>query len=98
MAMASSIAAGRGFLHWTAPRPARVLFVDGEMSRRLMKVRLADAARRLGQIPDTLSVVCRDDVGDMPPLNTTGGQAYIDNIIERLGGVDLVIFDNVQSL
>ncbi len=34
----------------------------------------------------------------MPPLNTPEGQAFIDAIIERIGGVDLVIFDNVMSL
>jgi RecA-family ATPase len=30
---------GSGFLHWRGVRPARVLFIDGEMSRRLLQQR-----------------------------------------------------------
>ncbi len=48
MATAFHMAAGIDFLHWKTIRAARVLFIDGEMSRRLFKKRLADAARRLG--------------------------------------------------
>ena len=98
MALAFAMAAGRSFLHWQASRAARILFVDGEMSRRLMKVRLTDAARRQGEIPDSFFVLCRDDVAAMPPLNTVEGQAFIDGTVEQLGGVDLIIFDNVMSL
>jgi hypothetical protein len=96
--IAFSIASGRGFLHWTVSRSGRVLFIDGEMSRRLLKMRLADAARRLGEIPEGLFILCRDDIEDMPPLNTAAGQGYIDRLIEQIGGVDLIVFDNVMSL
>jgi hypothetical protein len=34
----------------------------------------------------------------MPPLNTLEGQRYIDRQIEKLGGIDFIIFDNVQAL
>lgn len=98
MAIAFSVADGSNFLHWTSQRPARVLYIDGEMSRRLVKVRLADAARRLGRIPDGLFVLCRDDIEDLPPLNTPQGQSFIDGVTEELGGVDLLVFDNVMSL
>jgi hypothetical protein len=98
MAMGISMAAGVDFLHWRARRCARVLFIDGEMSRRLIRARLADAVRRLGQTPESFFVLCRDDVPDMPPLNTPEGQSYIDRTIEHVGGVDFIIFDNVMSL
>jgi hypothetical protein len=90
--------AGGDFLHWKAVRPARVLFVDGEMPRRLVKTRIADAARRLGTNPTNLYVLCRDDIDEMCPLNTAKGQAFIERIIKKIGGVDFIIFDNVQSL
>src|SRR5579864_1865914 len=71
LAMAFAMAAGRGFLHWRgAGRPMRVLYVDGEMSRRLVKARVADAVRREGGVvPAMLYLVCRDDIEHMPPLN-----------------------------
>jgi hypothetical protein len=98
LALAFAIALGHDFLHWRADREARVLYIDGEMSKRLMKARLADAARRAGAVPDNLFVLCRDDLQHMAPLNTPEGQQLIEELIEKVGGVDLVIFDNVQSL
>jgi hypothetical protein len=54
LAIAFGLADGSGFLHWRGMRSARVLFIDGEMSRRLMRSRIADAARRHGSIPEIL--------------------------------------------
>ena len=98
LAVALAMAVGCSFLHWTARRPARILYVDGEMSRRLLKARLADAARRQGAAPKTLNILSRDDIEEMPPLNTPQGQAFIETFIKRIGGADFVIFDNIQSL
>lgn len=99
LALAAAIAAGRDFLHWQGSgKPQRVLYVDGEMSRRLMRGRLRDAVRRQGCQAATLFVLSREDFSDMPPLNTEAGQQFVDRVIKALGGVDLVIFDNIQSL
>jgi AAA domain/Primase C terminal 2 (PriCT-2) len=99
MALSFNIAKGEGFLHWSGSgTPHRVLFIDGEMSRRLMQRRLSDAVRRAGAIPETLFVLNREEFPDMPPLNTEAGQRYIDGVIENLGGIDFVVFDNIQSL
>ena len=98
LALAFAMALGRDFLHWKSGRPCRVLYIDGEMSRRLMKTRLADAIRRAGAVPETLFAVSRDDLPDMPPLNTAEGQRFVDDLIEKIGGADFVFFDNVQSL
>jgi RecA-family ATPase len=97
LGLGSSIASGTGFLHWAPTRLANVLFIDGEMSRRLVKVRIDDAVRRIGQIPKNLSVLCRDDIEEMPPLDTEKGQEFIDSVIEQ-AGAELVIFDNIQAL
>jgi hypothetical protein len=99
MAMSAAAAGGRDFLHWRSPgRLIRVLYVDGEMSARLMKSRREDAERRLGVELDTLFVLNREDFDDLPPLNTENGQRYIDRIINITGGVDLAVFDNIHAL
>ena len=99
LACAVAVADGKDFLHWRGRgRPARVLYIDGEMPRRLMKQRLIDAVRRHGAIPETLFPFSREDFPDMPPLDSEAGQKYIDDIIELIGGVDLIVFDNIQSL
>jgi hypothetical protein len=67
LAMAASTAAGREFLHWNGRRPARVLFVDGEMSRRLLRQRLVDEAHRLGVAPDGLHILSHDDIENFAP-------------------------------
>ena len=100
LAIAAFGAVGRDFLHWRGSgKPRRWLYVDGEMSERLMHDRLKDAVRRLlGEIPDTLFILSRQDFPEMPPLNTEEGQKSIDHFIAAVGGVDGVIFDNIQAL
>jgi AAA domain len=92
------VAAGTGFLHWRGIRPARVMFIDGEMSRRLLRARLADEASRLGLCPARMHALSHEDVENFGPLNTPQGQAFINGEIARIGGVDLILFDNVMSL
>ena len=53
LALGIAIASNAGFLHWAAgSKAARVLYVDGEMSRGLMKRRLHDEVRRSGLRPE----------------------------------------------
>lgn len=99
LALGMAIAAGGGFLHWRPGEgPRRVLFVDGEMSSRLMRRRLEDTARRLGDTPADFFVLNRELHPDMPPLDTAEGQKFIEDVIAAVGGVDLIEFDNVQAL
>jgi hypothetical protein len=100
MGMSLAIAAGDGFLHWRRSEgPRKVLFIDGEMPKRLLKRRLEDAVHRHGSAPDTFFVLSRDDFpDDMPPLNTEAGQKFVDRFIEAIAGVDFIIFDNIQAL
>ena len=37
-------------------------------------------------------------LGTLAPLNTEQGRNFVHALIAALGGVDLVIFDNVMSL
>jgi hypothetical protein len=98
MALAAHAAAGENFLHWRARRPARVLYIDGEMSRPLFKRRIEDVTRRLGCRPDTLFCVNSEDLKNFPPLNTPEGRNYLDARLNEIGGVDFIGFDNVMAL
>lgn len=109
-AMACGIASGSGFLHWRSGRPARVLYIDGEMPADLIKSRSLDALRRTDKpLPaGNLLIYARDTeeefakqfpaLGMIAPLNTEAGQNFVLALIDALGGVDVAIFDNVMSL
>jgi hypothetical protein len=90
--------AGKIFLHWKSRRASKVLYIDGEMSRRLLKQRLTDETRRIGDAPDGFHTFSHEDVEGFKPLNTLTGQSTVLQVIERIGGVDLVIFDSVMCL
>jgi AAA domain len=93
-------AANCGFLNWSTRRPARILYIDGEMSRRLLKQRLADEVARLDcPPPDTFFALSREDLPGLQPLNTVAGQKTIEAVIrEYCGGIDAIIFDNIMAL
>ena len=98
LAAAFAMADGKQFLHWKPGRKCRVLYVDGEISRREMKRRVRDAARRANAEPEGLIILCREDFQDMPPLNTRPGQKWLDAFIEDHGPFDFIFFDNIQAL
>jgi hypothetical protein len=99
MAMGMAISLGSSFLHWKGcGRARKVLFIDGEMSKRQLKKRLNDAIGRAGFFPDTFYVLSAEDANVPLLLDTAEGQQLIDHHIERLGGVDLIIFDNINCL
>jgi hypothetical protein len=108
--LACGLASGGGFLHWRCTRPARVLYIDGEMPDELIRQRAIDALRRAGIVPKPgyLTIYARDaegdfvtrfpDLGPMPPLNTPVGHQWMLALIASIGDVDVVFFDNVMSL
>jgi hypothetical protein len=105
MTVAAHVALGRNFLHWRVERPARMLYLDGEMPEGLMQDRINDLARRLDLSPEdddlmdqNLIIVSRENNPDMPPLNTIEGQRFTEAIITKLGPFDGAIFDNIQAL
>jgi AAA domain len=93
-----AVAAGMDFLHWRGRRTSKVLYVDGEMSRRLLKQRILDAARRLGAEPSGFHALSHEDFSNFQPLNTQEGQEQIESIFTEIGPVDLVMFDSVMCL
>src|SRR5262249_39759250 len=97
MALSMAMAAGHAFLHWQAPHAVRVLYIDGEMSSRLLKQRLMDEVLRLGVLPDTFFALSWEDIPDFQPLNTPAGKTAIEAIIRHVRP-DVIIFDNVMAL
>lgn len=98
LALGMRIAAGQDFLHWQARRTARVLYIDGEMSRRLLRERVLDEERRVGASPKTFFALSHEDIKGFKPLNTIEGQEWMNALIKKLGGIDLVIADNIMCL
>ena len=97
LAISQHMAAGLSFLHWRAHRPVKVLYIDGEMARRLLKERIfAEEQRHTGSL-DNLYVLSREDVESFQPLNTPAGQAWLLKLIKHLG-IEFVVFDNIMSL
>lgn len=83
IALGMRVAAGAGFLHWLGRRKARVLYIDGEMSRRLLRQRVLDEAERLGSSPSTFFALSHEDIPNFRPLNTPEGQALINALIKK---------------
>ena len=93
LAIAVHCGAGLEFLRWRCHRRARVLFIDGEMSRRLLKRRIHEAVTRLGVRPEGALFLSREDIEGFP-----AGILWLLQFVADLGGIDLIIFDNVMAL
>ncbi len=103
MAASGHIGAGKTFLHWHCPRPRQILYIDGEMSCRLFRDRIADMTRRLGGPPPGAYFFNKADMPGFAPLNTRDGQVAVWALIgevERRSGqkLDAVIFDSIMAL
>jgi hypothetical protein len=98
MAIAMHCGAGLDFLRWRCHRRTRVLYIDGEMSRRLLKRRINEAEVRLGATSLGARFLSKEDIEDFPPLNTPTGLAFLTHLIDSFGGIDLIIFDNIMAL
>jgi hypothetical protein len=97
-AMSGASAKGAAFLNWEAGRPARVMFIDGELPVETFKERMQLVADRYGRdIP--FFGYNREDLGfdGMPPLNTPLGQEWLRREIEAIKP-DLIIFDSIMCL
>jgi AAA domain len=96
--MGRSMSAAKPFLRWAGRRQARILYVDGEMSSRLLKTRLIDEKARSGFAAPTFYALSIQDIPNFEPLSTPTGQTQMNAVIEHIGGIDGAIFDNNMSL
>jgi putative DNA primase/helicase len=96
LGIAYAVATGGSFLKWQAPKPRRVLLVDGEMPASALRERLQGFAAAGGQAPDLLEVLAGDLIdGGVGNLAMGEVQAEVEALLD---GVDLLILDNLASL
>jgi len=92
LGIAWAVASGGSFLNWTASRPRRVLYIDGEMAA----VDLRERLRLLGSAPETLQFLIADlSTHSLPDLGYYEGQSRLQQI---WGDPELVVLDNLSSL
>jgi hypothetical protein len=53
---------------------------------------------RLGLAPDNFFAMSHEDIPNFQPLNTPAGRAAVELVVTRIGGVDLIVFDNCMCL
>lgn len=100
MGLSDAAASGGEFLRWKAPKPRRVLYVDGEMPAELMKDRaLSLMAAALYRPPDEeffrlLAIDCQP-LGTSLNLARPEHQAAVE---EKLDGAELLVLDNLSTL
>ncbi len=95
--LAIAVSSGGKFLHWTAPKPRGVLYVDGEMPAVSLRERLSRIIDSSDIEPSApLNIIAPDlqSLG-MPNLATLEGQEKIE---PHLKDISLVIVDNISTL
>ena len=100
LGIAYAVATGTEFLRWSAPRPRKVLYVDGEMPATSMQERLlAIVAGSDGSGPpsDDYLRICNPDLQDfsIPTLASTDGQLAVE---AEMADAELIVLDNISTL
>lgn len=92
-------ACGGSFLKWSAPKPRKVLLLDGEMPAGALQERLADTASKSELEPPTGDYfrILSADICEfgLPDISTRVGQ---DELEPHLGDAELIIVDNLSTL
>ncbi|MBS0524713.1 MAG: AAA family ATPase [Proteobacteria bacterium] len=92
LGIAWAVASGGSFLGWRAPRPRRVLYVDGEMGAAELSDRLA----LFGPLPDRLSIVPHDRPGGA--RLDLGGVDGIVRLMAAWNDPQLLVLDTLSAL
>lgn len=99
LGIAYAIAIGGKFLKWEAPKPRKVLYIDGEMPASAMQERLKRISLNEDKkppAPDYLRLITPDlQEGPLPDFSTTQGRVLLEGLI---GDSELIIVDNLSSL
>ncbi|MGH8802878.1 MAG: AAA family ATPase, partial [Casimicrobiaceae bacterium] len=102
LGVAYAVASGGTFLRWGAPKPRRVLFLDGEMPAVALKERLAAVLaaddRDVDVNGENLRFITPDLLEGAPPdLADAEDQAALQDIIAQYDPA-LIVVDNISTL
>jgi putative DNA primase/helicase len=94
-----AVAAGGSFLKWEAPKPRRVLLIDGEMPAQVLQDRLQSLIDGNDKKPapgmfQILAADLLDDIG-IGNLAAPKTQTKVEQLLD---GVEFLILDNLSSL
>ncbi|HLI30353.1 MAG TPA: AAA family ATPase [Terriglobia bacterium] len=99
LTIAYAVASGGAVLGWSAPKPRKVLYLDGEMLAAPLQERLAAIAATSEKepLPGMLNIITPDlQKALMPDLATVGGQAALAAVTPA--DTRLIIVDSLSSL
>lgn len=97
ISIAYAVATGGTFAKWSAPKPRKVLYLDGELPGGVMQRRLMMHCPDLEPQPGFLRIYTPDLLPDgraLPDLSTLDGQAAIDTMIQD---TEVVVVDNLSA-
>ena len=100
LGVAYAAASGGTFLRWTAPKPRRVFYIDGEMPGSSLAQRLAAIVgySETEADPANFTVLTPDaQTEGMPDLATPEGQSEVDGAIDACDA-ELIVVDNLSCL
>jgi len=99
---AIALSSGGSMWGWSVENPVRVLFVDGEMMMRRLQSRLQTLMRSLRIVPTKNLFILTPDAqpGNVSPVNlySKEGRLAVAEHIDSIGGVDVMILDNISTL
>jgi hypothetical protein len=99
LGIATAVASGGRFLRWSAARPRRVLYLDGELPAKTVQERTAMVLAGIegnDPAPDSLRIITPDfQERPIPDLSTVEGQDLVE---PHLDGIDLLVLDNLSAL
>lgn len=98
LSIAHAVASGGEVLSWSAPKPRRTLYIDGEMPARLMQERLESITKASNTQAEegyfTLLTPDMQELG-MPDLSTPEGQKQYEPFVED---AEFIVIDNISTL
>lgn len=98
LSVAYSVATGGSFGPWTANKPRKVLYLDGELPGAVMQQRCLMHCPDVEPLPGFLRVLTPDIVPEddtLPDISTPEGQARIEQSIEA--DTELIVIDNLSA-
>jgi KaiC/GvpD/RAD55 family RecA-like ATPase len=99
LGIARAVSTGTAFLRWVAPKPRRVLLVDGEMPAIDLRAHFEGLVWSSGGgiEPGMLGIVCGDLIEDGGVGNLAHPKIQ-EELDRHLEGIDLLVLDNLSSL